>query len=130
MKKELVVRNFKCGNEVKDITLKISPITFLVGPDEEKKNAILEAAEDELGYKADSNNLNCSVFDKTSEWLVDLGFLKKDDFYNQNRYLLKLISAIVSKRFKKKIIAEILIFGILQYVVVKLTNYLTNSKED
>ncbi len=97
MKKDLVVRNFKCGNEVKDITLKISPITLLVGPDEEKKDAILDAAEDELGYKSVSGNYY-SVFKDINEWLVNFGYLKKnEDRYSSRRQLDNIISTIVSK---------------------------------
>jgi hypothetical protein len=51
MKKDLVVKNFKCGNEVKDITLSISPITFLVGPDERKKLEIMRSSDEKLGFK-------------------------------------------------------------------------------
>ena len=51
MKKDLVIKNFECGNEVKDITLSISPITFLVGPDERKKLEIMRSSDEKLGFK-------------------------------------------------------------------------------
>jgi hypothetical protein len=51
MKKDLVVKNFECGNDVKDITLSISPITFLVGPDERKKLEIMRSSDEKLGFK-------------------------------------------------------------------------------
>ncbi len=83
MKKELVVRNFKCGNEVKDITLKISPITFLVGPNGSGKSFIgrsssyikpkddLEAIND---YVIDLQLDFGGSFEFTNSWIKKLGF--------------------------------------------------------
>ena len=50
MKKDLVIKNLECGNGVKDITLSISPITFLVGPDERRKLEIM-LWSGKLGFK-------------------------------------------------------------------------------
>ena len=53
MKKDLVIKNLECGNsrEDKDITLSISPITFLVGPDERKKIEIMLWSGNNLGFR-------------------------------------------------------------------------------
>ena len=102
MKKDLVVKNFECGNEVKDITLSISPITFLVGPDERKKDAILYAVEDELGYRC---TYFCSNRIDDGYWTIDnieTDFAKKwisklevvEDSTKRNYQLLIILLAI------------------------------------
>jgi hypothetical protein len=102
MKKDLVVKNFECGNEVKDITLSISPITFLVGPDERKKNAILYAVEDELGYRCTyfcSNRIDdgCWTIDNietdfAKKWISKLEVV--EDSTKRNYQLLIILLAI------------------------------------
>ena len=83
MKKDLVVRNFKCGNEVKDITLEVSPITFLVGPNGSGKSFIgktssyvkpknvLEAINN---YVIDLQLDFGGSFEFTNSWIKKLGF--------------------------------------------------------
>jgi predicted ATP-binding protein involved in virulence len=102
MKKDLVVKNFECGNNVKDITLSISPITFLVGPDERKKNAILDAVEDELGYRYTyfcSNRIDdgCWTIDNietdfAKKWISKLEVV--EDSTKRNYQLLIILLAI------------------------------------
>ena len=102
MKKDLVIKNFECGNDVKDITLSISPITFLVGPDERKKNAILYAVEDELGYRCTyfcSNRIDdgCWTIDNietdfAKKWISKLEVV--EDSTKRNYQLLIILLAI------------------------------------
>lgn len=96
MKKDLVVKNFECGNSKEDITLSISPITFLVGPDERKKNAILYVVEDELDYNGDIFEFDISVNDLISEfakkWISKLEIV--DDETDRNDQLLMILRAI------------------------------------
>ena len=115
MKKDLVVKNFECGNEVKDITLSISPITFLVGPDERKKDAILNVVEEELNYRNTylfSNAYYDNDYDSTSynhlketkfakKWISKLGIV--NDETDRNHQLLMILSVIDSAIEEKSV---------------------------
>ncbi len=115
MKKDLVVKNFECGNSREDITLSISPITFLVGPDERKKDAILNVVEEELNYRNTylfSNAYYDNDYDSTSynhlketkfakKWISKLGIV--NDGTDRNHQLLMILSVIDSAIEEKSV---------------------------
>lgn len=104
MKKDLVIKNFECGNSREDITLSISPITFLVGPDERKKDAIFYTVEAELDYDGNIFDFDISVDDLISDfakkWISKLKIV--DDETDRNDQLLMILRAI-DRAIEKKI---------------------------
>jgi hypothetical protein len=76
MKKDLVIKNFECGNEVKDITLSISPITFLVGPDSKVVDQVVNACDTRIHNEGTFQD----HLDDLIGWFMDNnGYLMDDD---------------------------------------------------